>query len=458
MTDPAAARPLSGLRVVEFAGLGPVPFAATILADMGADVVRIDRPGGVVRPGGQANDFTQSSRRAVAIDLSESSGVARALALIERADVVVEGFRPGVVERLGVGPQECRHRNAALVYGRMTGWGQSGPLASRAGHDINYLAVTGALHAIGTAERPTVPLNLVADYGGGAMFLVAGVLAARLRAVATGVGDVVDAAMVDGVIALTGVVQGMRSSGLWADGRESNVVDGGLPWYSVYETADGHWMSVGALEPQFFREFLPPASAGRHRGPPRRSVVLASHARRDRGPVPPIRSRPVVRGLRRDRRLRHARPDPRRGDTQRPPPGARGLRPARRHRAAGPGATLRRQQPGWRASRIDRRHGSGRPRDVAGAGSVRGRPPGVVAVAGPAGRRILANGTDVVPSPAHSPIRPATRPDPADGHPAPRSSTGRLTIGTRLRPATGTASPSSWYPGCPDRRIRPGTA
>lgn len=271
MTDPAVARPLSGLRVVEFAGLGPVPFAATILADMGADVVRIDRPGGVVRPGGQANDFTQSSRRAVAIDLSESSGVARALALIERADVVVEGFRPGVVERLGVGPQECRHRNAALVYGRMTGWGQSGPLASRAGHDINYLAVTGALHAIGTAERPTVPLNLVADYGGGAMFLVAGVLAARLRAVATGVGDVVDAAMVDGVIALTGVVQGMRSSGLWADGRESNVVDGGLPWYSVYETADGHWMSVGALEPQFFREFcrlLPLDATEAHRDDP----------------------------------------------------------------------------------------------------------------------------------------------------------------------------------------------
>jgi alpha-methylacyl-CoA racemase len=250
--------PLAGIRVVELAGLGPAPFAGMLLADLGAEVVRVERPdAGPLRVGDPRFDLLNRGKRAIVVDLKHESGAATVRWLISRADVVLEGFRPGVAERLGVGPAECLTRNPRLVYGRMTGWGQSGPLASTAGHDLNYLAVTGVLHAIGPADGPPqIPLNLLGDFGGGALYLVVGVLAALQQAGRTGRGQVVDAAIVDGVTHLATQVTGLLAAGIWRDARGVNLLDGGAPFYSVYETADGRYLAVAALEPRFYQQFV----------------------------------------------------------------------------------------------------------------------------------------------------------------------------------------------------------
>lgn len=249
--------PLAGVRVVELAGIGPGPFAAMLLADLGADVVRVDRPGGSALGIDPARDLTNRNKRSVVVDLKSPDGPARVLDLAERADILVEGYRPGVAERLGVGPEACHARNPRLVYGRMTGWGQDGPLAPRAGHDIAYIAVTGTLGMIGDPDGPpAVPANLLGDYAGGSLYLVVGVLAALHHARATGTGQVVDAAIVDGAAHLSAMIHGMLAAGAWQDRRGSNLLDGGCPYYGTYETADGGYMAVGALEPQFYAEFL----------------------------------------------------------------------------------------------------------------------------------------------------------------------------------------------------------
>ncbi|MFC8245837.1 CaiB/BaiF CoA transferase family protein [Streptomyces chartreusis] len=249
--------PLTGVRVVELAGIGPGPFAAMLLADLGADVVRVDRPGGTGLAIDTEYDITNRNKRSVIVDLKSPDGPARVLDLAARADILIEGYRPGVAERLGVGPEACHARNPALVYGRMTGWGQDGPLAERAGHDIAYIAVTGTLGMIGNPdEPPAVPANLVGDYAGGSLYLVVGVLAALHHARATGAGQVVDAAIVDGTTHLSAMIHGMLAAGGWQDRRGANLLDGGCPYYGTYETADGRYMAVGALEPQFYDEFL----------------------------------------------------------------------------------------------------------------------------------------------------------------------------------------------------------
>lgn len=250
--------PLAGLRVVELGGIGPGPHAAMILADLGAEVVRVDRPAGGLDLGtGDAPDPTLRGRRMLAADLKDPAGRDAVLRLVERADVLVEGYRPGVTERLGVGPDDCLARNPRLVYARMTGWGQHGPLARRAGHDINYIALTGVLHAVGRAgERPVVPLNLVGDYGGGSMLLLVGLLAALWEARTSGRGQVVDAAMVDGVSTLAQLTWTLRGQGLWSDERGANLLDGHAPFYDTYTCADGRHVAVGALEPQFYAQLL----------------------------------------------------------------------------------------------------------------------------------------------------------------------------------------------------------
>lgn len=250
--------PLAGVRVVELAGIGPGPFAAMLLADLGADVVRVDRPGGSGLSIDPAYDLTNRNKRSVLIDLKAADGPGQVLDLVERADVLIEGYRPGVAERLGVGPRQCLARNPRLVYGRMTGWGQEGPLAQRAGHDIAYIAVTGTLGMIGKPdEPPAVPANLVGDYAGGSLYLVVGVLAALQHARSEGgAGQVVDAAIVDGAAHLATMIHGMMAAGGWQDRRGANLLDGGCPFYGNYETADGQYMAVGALEQQFYNEFI----------------------------------------------------------------------------------------------------------------------------------------------------------------------------------------------------------
>ena len=249
--------PLTGVRVVELAGLGPAPFAAMLLADLGADVVRVDRPGGgdlVLTP---ERDVTNRNKRSVLVDLKSPQGPEEVLRLAERADILIEGYRPGVAERLGVGPEHCHARNPRLIYGRMTGWGQDGPLAQRAGHDIAYIALTGTLGMIGRpGEPPAIPANLLGDYAGGSLYLVVGVLAALHHARACGTGQVVDAAIVDGTAHLSAMIHGMFAAGRWQDRRGANLLDGGCPYYGTYETADGRYMAVGALEPQFYEEFV----------------------------------------------------------------------------------------------------------------------------------------------------------------------------------------------------------
>ncbi|MEU7488224.1 CaiB/BaiF CoA-transferase family protein [Streptomyces sp. NPDC042319] len=250
--------PLSGVRVVELAGIGPGPFAAMHLADLGADVVRVDRPGGSGISIDPAHDLTNRGKRSVLVDLKAPEGPEQVLDLAERADVLIEGFRPGVAERLGVGPEDCLARNPRLVYGRMTGWGQDGPLADTAGHDIGYIALTGALGMTGTADGPPVaPANLLGDYAGGSLYLVIGILAALQHArTEGGSGQVVDAAIVDGTAHLTTMIRGMLEAGAWQDRRAANLLDGGAPFYGTYETADGGHMAVGALEQRFYAEFL----------------------------------------------------------------------------------------------------------------------------------------------------------------------------------------------------------
>ncbi|MCW2678846.1 MAG: L-carnitine dehydratase/bile acid-inducible protein [Frankiales bacterium] len=243
--------PLQGIRVVELAGLGPAPYACMLLSDLGAEVLRVDRPAPGF--GVPAYDVTGRGRRSLALDLKQPAAAEVVLRLVDRADVLVEGLRPGVAERLGVGPDACLARNPRLVYGRMTGWGQDGPLAPRVGHDINYASITGALGAIGEPGRkPVPPLNLVADFGGGSMFLVTGVLAALLERATSGQGQVVDAAMVDGVTSLMAMTYGFRAAGGWADERGSNLLDGGAPFYDTYPCSDGQYVAIGALEPQFW--------------------------------------------------------------------------------------------------------------------------------------------------------------------------------------------------------------
>ncbi|MGH3930474.1 MAG: CaiB/BaiF CoA transferase family protein [Pseudonocardiaceae bacterium] len=249
--------PLVGLRVIELAGIGPAPHAAMLLADLGADVVRVERPRGGLKVGAAVGDQMLRGRRSVAADLTDPDGREAVLALMERADVLIEGLRPGVTERLGVGPADCHARNPRLVYARMTGWGQEGPLARRAGHDINYIALSGVLHAVGGAGgKPVPPLNLVGDFGGGSMFLVLGVLAALWERERSGVGQVVDAAMVDGVSVLAQMCWSLRAEGLWSDQRADNLLDSGAPFYDTYTCADGRFVAVGALEPQFYAALL----------------------------------------------------------------------------------------------------------------------------------------------------------------------------------------------------------
>jgi alpha-methylacyl-CoA racemase len=246
--------PLAGLKVVELAGIGPGPHAAMILADLGADVVRIDRPSGGLKLGSpDVPDPTQRGRRRVVADLKDQAGRETVLRLVEHADVLLEGYRPGVTERLGVGPEQCHARNPRLVYGRMTGWGQDGPFAARAGHDINYISLTGALHAVGRpGERPVPPLNLVGDFGGGSMLLVVGVLAALWETQRSGQGQVVDAAMVDGASLLVQMIWGFLAQKAWIDERGANLLDGHAPFYDTYTCSDGGHVAVGALEPQFY--------------------------------------------------------------------------------------------------------------------------------------------------------------------------------------------------------------
>jgi alpha-methylacyl-CoA racemase len=244
----AASGPLTGLRVVEFAGLGPGPFACMMLADMGAEVVTLDRLGADKN----RQSATGRGRRIVELDLKDAAARCRTLDLLEHADVLIEGFRPGVMERLGLGPDAVHARNPRLVYGRMTGWGQEGPLAQAAGHDINYISVTGALAAIGPAERPVPPLNLVGDFGGGALYLVVGLLAALLEAKKSGKGQVVDAAMCDGAASLMTMFFDFAAAGRWGGERESNFLDGGAHFYGVYECACGRFISIGSIEPQFY--------------------------------------------------------------------------------------------------------------------------------------------------------------------------------------------------------------
>ena len=249
---------LTGKKVVEFAGIGPGPFAAMLLADMGAEVIRIDRAEHVGRdPRDPRTNTSLRSRRNIALDLKTPAGVETALALMDKADIVIEGFRPGVMERLGLGPEVAMARNPRLVYGRMTGWGQDGPIAHTAGHDINYIALTGALHAIGTKARgPVPPLNLVGDFGGGALYLVVGVLAAVIEAQGSGKGQVVDVSMVEGAASLMTPMYGTLASGQWVEERESNRLDGGCHHYNVYETSDGQHICIGSNEPQFYKLLL----------------------------------------------------------------------------------------------------------------------------------------------------------------------------------------------------------
>jgi alpha-methylacyl-CoA racemase len=248
--------PLHGIRVIEFAGVGPGPHAAMVLADLGADVVRVQRPGVLPSVGFNADGMLRG-RVVVEADLKNADDKAAMLTLIRRADVLVEGFRPGVMERLGYGPKDLQSLNPGLIYARMTGWGQTGPRAPRAGHDINYLALTGFLHAIGRrADRPVPPLNLVGDFGGGSMFLLVGVLAAIIERHTSGRGQVIDAAIVDGVSVLGQMIWAFRGIGLWSDERGTNMLDTGAPYYDTYETADGGYMAVGAIEPQFYAELL----------------------------------------------------------------------------------------------------------------------------------------------------------------------------------------------------------
>jgi len=247
--------PLKGIKIVEIAGIGPGPFCAMMLADMGAEVIRVDRLS--AKGAGSRTDVYLRGRRSIAVDLKHPAGVEAVLRLIEQADALVEGFRPGVMERLGLGPERCLERNPRLVYGRMTGWGQTGPLKDVAGHDINYIALSGALHAIGhRGEKPVPPLNLLGDFGGGGMMLAFGIVCGILEARQSGKGQVIDAAMTDGSAALMAIIYQMKAAGRWNNHRESNMLDGGAHFYDAYECADGKYVAIGSIEPQFYALLL----------------------------------------------------------------------------------------------------------------------------------------------------------------------------------------------------------
>jgi alpha-methylacyl-CoA racemase len=284
--------PLAGLRVLEIAGIGPGPHVAMMLADLGADVIRLERPN-VVQPPAvrQDRDLVLRGRRIAIVDLKEPAGREAALTLVESVDVLLEGFRPGVMERLGLGPEDCHAVNPALVYGRMTGWGQTGDLALTAGHDINYLALSGVLDNIGRAgDRPVPPLNLVGDFGGGSLYLLVGVLAALHERSSSGLGQVVDAAIVDGVSNLAHLFWSMKANGRWENGRGSNILDGSCPYYDTYECADGRFIAVGGIEPQFFRalvetlnlEHAIPDQEDRDEWPRMRQLFAAAFAEKSR--------------------------------------------------------------------------------------------------------------------------------------------------------------------------------
>jgi alpha-methylacyl-CoA racemase len=280
------AGPLTGLRVIELAGIGPGPHAAMILGDLGADVVRVDRPGA------SGADPMLRNRRFVIADLKSAEGRELVLKLVAKADVLIEGYRPGVTERLGLGPEDCAKVNDRLIYGRMTGWGQTGPRSQQAGHDINYISLNGVLHAIGRAgERPVPPLNLVGDFGGGSMFLLLGILSALWERQTSGKGQVVDAAMIDGSSVLVQMMWGMRAMGMWTDERGTNMLDTGAPYYDTYECADGRYVSVGAIESQFYAAMLAglgldaadlPEQNDRSRWPELRAKFTEVFASRDR--------------------------------------------------------------------------------------------------------------------------------------------------------------------------------
>lgn len=253
-----ASGPLAGIRVVELGAIGPGPHAAMLLADLGADVVRVERPDATLRVGdGTQRDQMLRNRRRIEIDVKDAAGREALLTLVDNADVLIDGFRPGAAERMGLAPEEVLARNPRLVYGRITGWGQTGPLATTAGHDINYLALTGALAAFARhGDKPAAPLNLVADFGGGSLYLVVGILSALIERSSSGRGQVIDAAMVDGVTSLLQLIWALRGTGQWRDKPESNLLDGGTPFYDTYVCADGASVAVGALEPQFFAELV----------------------------------------------------------------------------------------------------------------------------------------------------------------------------------------------------------
>jgi alpha-methylacyl-CoA racemase len=267
--------PLSGVRIVELVGIGPGPFCAMLLADLGADVIRVDRAA-AVRPenhGTPSRDVLARGRRSIGVDLKHPDAVAAVLRLVEQADGLIEGFRPGVTERLGLGPDTCLDRNPRLVYGRMTGFGQDGPMAQMAGHDINYIALSGMLHAIGRkGERPVPPLNLVGDFGGGGLLLAFGMVSAILEARTSGHGQVVDAAMIEGAALLGTMIYGLVPSGAWKDERGVNMLDTGMPYYDTYETADGRYVSIGSLEPQFYAALLERLGVADDDGFPARDV------------------------------------------------------------------------------------------------------------------------------------------------------------------------------------------
>jgi alpha-methylacyl-CoA racemase len=269
--------PLKGVRVVEFAGIGPGPFCAMLLSDMGADVVRIDRKGS---GDSGAWQVVNRGRRSVALDLKSEADREVALSLIGKADALIEGFRPGVMERLGLGPEPCLSRNPRLVYGRMTGWGQTGPLANAAGHDLNYIALTGALQAMGRkGDTPAPPLNLIGDYGGGALYLAMGLCAALFEAARSGKGQVIDVAMTDGAASLTAMFYGMRAAGIWTDERDANLLDGGAHFYDTYACKGGGVVSIGSIEPQFYALLLEKAGL---------SDDPAFHAQMDRSQWPAL--------------------------------------------------------------------------------------------------------------------------------------------------------------------------
>jgi alpha-methylacyl-CoA racemase len=258
MTKTKAQGPLAGLNVVEFAGIGPAPMCAMLLADLGAGVLRIDRlqDAGLGIDRRPEFDLLNRGRRSAAIDLKQKDGAGAALRLVARADVLIEGFRPGVMERMGLGPDVCLAKNPGLVYGRMTGWGQTGPLAQAAGHDLNYIALIGALHAIGGKEKPVPPLNLIGDFGGGALYLAFGICAALFERQRSGKGQVIDAAMTDGAASLATLFYGLFAQGTWRDERAANVLDGAAPFYDTFETKDGKFVSLAPIETKFYAEFL----------------------------------------------------------------------------------------------------------------------------------------------------------------------------------------------------------